>query len=106
MGKAPLVSVVRASRYHAGHSQSANARTVSRACWTKERNPVSDESLPIPKALYSCVHCREDYSWPAEDLRWSTKTKAWVCDLCWDTEAHGKPGPRLSDVLAERKETK
>ena len=39
---------------------------------------------PIPEALYPCVHCAEDYSWPASDLNWSDIDKGWVCDMCWD----------------------
>lgn len=39
---------------------------------------------PIPEALYPCVHCAEDYSWPATDLNWSELDKGWVCDMCWD----------------------
>ena len=55
----------------------------------------SDAPLPIPKALYSCLECREEYSWPAEDLFWSAKCEAWICDNCWDHEGHGEPGIRL-----------
>jgi hypothetical protein len=39
---------------------------------------------PIPEALYPCVHCAEDYSWPASDLNWSDVDEGWVCDMCWD----------------------
>jgi len=39
---------------------------------------------PIPEALYPCVHCAEDHSWPATDLNWSDVDQGWVCDLCWD----------------------
>ena len=39
---------------------------------------------PIPEALYPCVHCSDDYSWPASDLNWSEFDKGWVCDNCWD----------------------
>lgn len=38
----------------------------------------------IPKPLYPCMHCAEEYSWPAEDLSWSKREMGWVCDLCWD----------------------
>lgn len=39
---------------------------------------------PIPEPLYPCVHCAEDYSWPATDLNWSEVDEGWVCDPCWD----------------------
>lgn len=55
---------------------------------------------PIPKALYPCALCLEDYSWPPEDLHWSEKVDAWICDNCWDEDEHGEPEMRLSDVLA------
>lgn len=39
---------------------------------------------PIPSPLYSCLHCREEYSWPAEDLFWSEIEQGWICHMCWD----------------------
>jgi hypothetical protein len=49
----------------------------------------------IPRALYSCQHCAEDYSWPAEDLYWSDITNAWVCENCWEDDVHGQPAIRM-----------
>ena len=42
------------------------------------------EAKPIPEPLYPCLHCAEDYSWPAADLFWSEQEQGWVCDNCWD----------------------
>lgn len=67
----------------------------------ESRLKSTGSALPIPQALYSCYSCREDYSWPPQDLRWSAKVKDWVCDMCRD-EGHGEPGPRLSEVLRRR----
>jgi len=39
---------------------------------------------PIPQALYGCHFCGDEYSHPADELFWSEKYKAWVCDSCWD----------------------
>lgn len=49
---------------------------------------MSDEELreavrALPEALYSCLHCAEDRSWPAGDLNWSEKERGWVCGICW-----------------------
>lgn len=44
---------------------------------------MSIKIKPIPKALYPCKYCAEDYSWPPEDLCWSEIDQAWVCDECW-----------------------
>ena len=41
---------------------------------------------PIPKPVYPCKHCADEYSWPASDLFWSSEEDAWVCDDCWDCE--------------------
>ncbi len=60
---------------------------------------LAPSSLPVPKAVYPCSICHEDYSWPPEDLRWSEKSKKWVCDMCWNEEYDGTHGPRLADVL-------
>jgi len=38
----------------------------------------------IPKPLYPCKYCSDEYSWPATDLYWSEIDKDWVCDQCWD----------------------
>jgi hypothetical protein len=60
--------------------------------------------LPIPEALYSCKHCREDYSWPAADLFWSDREKAWVCTECWDHEGHGQRGTTLqAEIMRQAK---
>lgn len=56
-------------------------------------------SRRIPLALYSCHHCAEDYSWPAEDLAWSNKLNEWVCENCWDDDVHGEPVIRLDAEL-------
>lgn len=57
----------------------------------------------MPKALYSCNTCREDYSWPPDYLFWSEKAKGWFCLECWDAEAHGEKGASLESVLNEMK---
>lgn len=59
--------------------------------------------LPIPRALYPCHHCYEEYSWHADDLNWSPLLKAWVCRECWDDETHGEPGIRLDHEIEKQK---
>lgn len=49
----------------------------------------------IPQALYPCIHCAEDYSWPATDLWWSDIDKGWVCDMCWDDRDSNWDGENL-----------
>ena len=50
----------------------------------------SDTSaLPIPVAIYPCQNCYEEYSYPADELRWSAETSGWVCWDCWQDDAHG-----------------
>ena len=49
----------------------------------KARRAMGSEMKPIPEPLYSCCHCRDDYSWPAGDLFWSELDHDWVCDNCW-----------------------
>jgi len=39
---------------------------------------------PIPKPLYGCHFCSEEYSHFADELFWSEAFKTWVCDSCWD----------------------
>jgi len=41
---------------------------------------------PIPQVLYGCHFCGDEYSHPADELFWSEKYKAWVCDSCWDDQ--------------------
>lgn len=48
----------------------------------------------IPEALYPCHYCREEYSWPAEDLHWSDIDKDWVCGLCWSDRDKGFDEPK------------
>jgi hypothetical protein len=55
----------------------------------------------LPEALYPCVHCKDDYSWPAEDLCWSGKLQGWVCANRWDVDEHGDPGLTLSKAINE-----
>lgn len=62
------------------------------------------EKLPIPRALYPCKHCAEDYSWPAEDLYWSAITKAWVCESCWDDDVHGERVTRIGREIQRQRE--
>ena len=50
----------------------------------------------IPDPLYPCKFCYEEYSWPAEDLFWSEKEQAWVCDYCRGDQVHGEPFPNWS----------
>ena len=59
------------------------------------------KNLPIPKAIYPCNYCADDFSWPPEDLRWSEKIEAWVCSMCWDDDTHGEPKQTLAEVLSE-----
>ena len=55
---------------------------------------------PIPKPLYPCLHCAEDYSWPASDLNWSEVETGWVCHECWDErDFEEKVGVCLADEL-------
>jgi hypothetical protein len=61
-------------------------------------------ALPLPKALYSCKYCAEEYSWPADDLNWSSVVSGWVCNNCWCGDDHGDPGIRLDRELALRME--
>ena len=66
---------------------------------------ATGSALPIPGALYPCEICREDYSWPADDLYWSARVKAWICGECWDDhdDAHGERGIRLDDEIKRQK---
>jgi len=59
-------------------------------------------SLPIPKPLYSCIHCYAEYSRPAEELHWwqGGTGQGWVCNGCWDEE-HGERGPSLASVISD-----
>jgi len=41
---------------------------------------------PVPHPLYPCHFCGEEYSHLADELFWSEKYKAWVCDSCWDDQ--------------------
>ena len=45
-----------------------------------------------PALLTSCKYCREDYSWPLDDVFWSEHNKDWVCRECWDHESGGEKG--------------
>lgn len=66
-------------------------------------DPASAGSaLPLPRALYSCKYCAEDYSWPADDLNWSSVVNGWVCNHCWETDDHGDPGIRLDREIERR----
>jgi hypothetical protein len=38
----------------------------------------------IPKPLYPCKYCYEDYPWDAVELYWSDIEQDWLCDHCWD----------------------
>lgn len=71
---------------------------------------MSDKSLPEP--LYSCVICKDDYSWPASDLFWSEKLNGWCCGECWsdvdlhyDDEKLIDAGICLADELKQRANT-
>ena len=59
---------------------------------------------PLPDPVYPCLHCYEDYSWPAEDLHWSSDEQGWVCRNCWDdTDNYGQPlGVSLAEELKQR----
>jgi len=66
---------------------------------------VLPDLLPIPKALYPCAHCRDEFSRYAEELYWFAECKCWVCEDCWEDESHGEKGIRL-DVEMQRQNTK
>ena len=78
---------------------------------------------PIPTALYPCMFegCRDEYSWPADELQWAIfgdGEAGWLCQRCVDDcyhfdgladgqEPHPgevivKSGPLLSEVLEAR----
>ena len=75
-------------------------------------------NLPAPpEPLYPCSlpGCREDRTWPAEDLAWSNGRPetveedglalpaieaGWYCPVCSDENDIERDGPRLTDVLA------
>lgn len=57
----------------------------------------------IPQALYSCACCREDYSWPAQDIHLS-HGKEWICGMCWDHSAHGERGISLADAIENERD--
>jgi hypothetical protein len=59
-------------------------------------------NLPIPRALYSCKECADEFSWPATDLHWCKRVKGWICINCWDHHEHGTIGIRLSDEIARQ----
>jgi len=74
-----------------------------------QQPPAGEESadaacsaLPLPKALYSCKYCADEYSWPPDDLRWFQKVEGWVCENCWDEGDHGEPGIRLDKEIARQ----
>lgn len=56
----------------------------------------------IPRALFSCHFCEEEYSWPAEDIAWSEKLSKWVCSQCWSDENAGETGIKLVDEIAKQ----
>lgn len=60
--------------------------------------------IPIPTALYLCAMCRDDYSWPAEDLVWVEKDQRWVCNECYDSSM-GPRGTTLAQEIDRRKTT-
>jgi hypothetical protein len=63
---------------------------------------VLPDLLPIPKALYPCAHCRDEFSRYAEELYWWAECKCWVCDDCWESESHGEKGIRLdAEILRQ-----
>jgi hypothetical protein len=63
---------------------------------------VLPDLLPIPKALYPCAHCRDEFSRYAEELYWWHECKCWVCDDCWESESHGEKGIRLdAEILRQ-----
>lgn len=51
--------------------------------------------LPLPKAMYACGLCREENTWPADDLYWCRITHSWICGDCWDEERDAERGVRL-----------
>lgn len=74
-------------------------------CSCKEFEPSIKskvQNLPIPEALYSCHYCREERSWPSQDLHWYPEVKHWVCIECGDDVATGKAGISLKDEIARQ----
>ena len=86
-----------------------------------EENEEVEPDYPIPTALYPCMFesCRDEHSWPAEDLQWTVfgdGEAGWLCTICsaecydvadspeWaaDAETIVKTGPLLSEVLEAR----
>ena len=55
---------------------------------------------PIPKPVYPCKYCANEYSWPATDLFWSNQDQDWVCDDCWDDrDIEEEKGVCLADEI-------
>ena len=66
-------------------------------------------SRDLPKPLYSCQECAEDYSWPAEDLAWydlddhPDYESGWYCPNCSDNlRPEDQPVIGLKSELEQR----
>ena len=59
------------------------------------------------RPLYSCANCREEYSRPAEEIRWCPSQNEWICDDCADGSYYDQPERTvcLSDFLDTELET-
>lgn len=65
--------------------------------------PTVDQSLDefgsLPKPLFPCKHCAEEWTWPADGLHWSKSERGWICPICREERDLDK-GRCLADVLA------
>ena len=76
-------------------------------------------TLPVPDALYGCSEtgCRQEHTWPADDLAWFSGRAegsdaddmlvhaveaGWYCPQCCEHLEIECDGPLLSEVLAAR----
>ena len=65
------------------------------------------EDVHIPACLYSCARdeCREERSYPAEDLFWIPQYGGWYCYMCLDcTLDECEVGVSLAQWLREHDE--
>jgi hypothetical protein len=53
-----------------------------------------------PHLSSSCRRCRDEYTWPLDDLHWSANQKAWICCECWERETDGEPGVTAKAFVA------
>ena len=63
---------------------------------------MSDARKPIPKPLYPCHFCHDEYSWHAEWLFWSDEHSDWVCDNCFSEIDVDEKGICLDDYIRKK----